>query len=232
LENRRLTLDISGDLESILEKLGDTTRQSKADVIRSALSIMMHLTGDPRQGPRNVLNEAFEREIFREERESLGKRLVGLQSLDIVSVSKLDTVKHPDTRKMGRRVFISYAREDNRKASHLYRKLQHRGHHPWMDHHQLKKGADWQVAVKKAISDAEFFVAILSKQSVRKVGFVQVEVHNAAQEQLKRPDGIIYFIPFKIDECELPEFAKKFNYIDATRESFPYKALFDTIESV
>jgi len=131
-----------------------------------------------------------------------------------------------------RRVFISYAREDLAVAKTLYRKLKERGHDPWMDEHSLRKGADWQLEIKSAIENCEFFVAIISKQSVQKTGFVQIEVHNAAQEQLKRPPGVIYFIPVKIDDCKLPEFAARFNYLDLVKTPHPYKALYQSIETV
>ena len=65
------------------------------------------------------------------------------------------------------------------------------------------------------------------------MGFVQIEVYNAAaQVQLKRPPEVNYFIPIKIDDCVLPDYAARFSYLDLVNTSQPYKALFQSIETV
>lgn len=226
-----MRLEIKSDLEAMLDKLrGDN--ETRSDVVRRALNIMLALEGSPRFNGNPSLDEKFEREILSTERSSFGRRLYAVsRPLDapfavvVPSEMRRRAVK-------SRRVFISYAREDVKVARNLYRKLKARGHDPWMDERSLRKGADWQLEIKSAISSCEFFLAIISKRSVQKTGFVQIEVHNAAQEQLKRPEGVIYFIPVKIDDCQLPAFASRFNYLDLTKTPRPYKTLFDTIESI
>jgi hypothetical protein len=226
---RRVNISISDSVSKDLAEIVNKWRANdgnRADVIRRALSIMSHVQGNPRTINNPTLSESFETEILREERNSLGNRLVNLRNIPDGNSAKAPRTKTPRPRK----VFISYAREDVIIARTVYQQLRRRGHMPWMDQYSLLKGADWQFAIKSAIRTSEFFAAIISRESVQKTGFVQIEVHDAAQEQLKRPEGSIYFIPIKIDDCPLPTFASRFNYLDL-RTPKPYRALFDAIES-
>ena len=236
----RITLEISRDLEAMVDRLrADTEASSRSDVIRRALSIMTQVQADARNNASERLGSSFEREIFRSEREEIGKRLYPIPEISDEERErrrryyKLQRSSRASARAgiRPRNVFISYAREDLLTAKTLYHKLRQRGHEPWLDTYSLKKGADWQLVIKNAIRDCEFFVALCSSRSVKKTGFVQIEVHDAAQQQLLRPEGVIYFIPIKIDDCELPSFANKFNYIDLS-QPHPYKSLFDTIEMI
>src|SRR4030042_4358563 len=63
-------------------------------------------------------------------------------------------------------VFLSYAREDAQKAVDIYEALKSRGHKPWMDKKELVGGQDWQSEIRRAIESAEYFIALLSSQSV------------------------------------------------------------------
>ncbi len=228
-KKKRLSLEISEDLERMMEDIGSTSR-SKNDVLRHAINIVRSYENNARFSASEPLNSGIEIRIFEEERSNLGPRLMEYDPF-------LDEVRRRKSQRTKRvvnpaRVFISYAREDLKAARKVYWKLKHRGHEPWMDDYSLIKGVDWKEEVSKAILESEFFVAVLSKTSVSKTGFVQVEVHKASKEQLKRPEGVVYFIPFKIDDCEVPIKISKFNYVDSNNTRQPYKQLIEAIESV
>ncbi len=225
----RMSFEISGELERLMEDIGGASR-SKADALRHAINIVRNYERNVRFSSNEPLNQGMESRIFFEERSNLGPRLMEFRAA-------LDEVKRPRRRANRKtpspaKIFISYAREDLKAARKIYWKLRHRGHEPWMDDYSLTKGVDWQEEVSKAISTSEFFVAVLSKASVSKTGFVQVEVHKASEEQLKRPEGVVYFIPFKIDDCEVPKKLNKLNYIDCTTTGKPYMQLIEAVESV
>jgi hypothetical protein len=78
-----------------------------------------------------------------------------------------------------RRVFISYAREDTASAQRLYRELQKAGLDPWLDKEELRAGERWQIAIRRAIQDSRFFIALLSSNAVGRKGFIHKELAEA-----------------------------------------------------
>ena len=59
-------------------------------------------------------------------------------------------------------IFISYAREDVEAARKLYRDLKNAELNPWLDEEVLLPGQNWKSAIKKAIKESRFFIALLS----------------------------------------------------------------------
>jgi cold shock CspA family protein len=103
---------------------------------------------------------------------------------------------------MNTRVFISYAKEDKHFAEKLYNDLLQAGIRPWIDSMDLMPGQPWEMAIRKAIYECSYFLAILSNHSVRKKGFVQKEIRYALDIAEEYPEDKIFIIPVRIDECE------------------------------
>lgn len=103
---------------------------------------------------------------------------------------------------MTTRVFISYAKEDKSLAEKLYNDLRQAGVSPWLDSVDLAPGQPWEKAIRTAISDSSYFLALLSSRSVRKRGFVQREIRYALNIAEERPENEIFIIPVRLDECE------------------------------
>lgn len=99
-------------------------------------------------------------------------------------------------------VFISYAKEDGDFAERLYHDLQQAGVKPWMDTRDLIPGQPWQLAIKSAINECSYFLAVLSSRSVAKRGYVQKEVRYALEIADELPEDKIYIIPVRLDNCE------------------------------
>ena len=74
---------------------------------------------------------------------------------------------------MKTRVFISYAKEDKDVAEKLYNELEQSGVEPWLDSMDLVPGQAWERAIRKAIDESSYFIAVLSSRSVGKKGYVQ-----------------------------------------------------------
>lgn len=70
------------------------------------------------------------------------------------------------------KIFISYAIEDFDKVESIYKALSERGHSPWMDKKNLLPGQRWDLEIKKAVEESNYFIACLSKASTTKRGFV------------------------------------------------------------
>jgi hypothetical protein len=63
----------------------------------------------------------------------------------------------------------------------------------------------WKEEVPKAIRQAKALLACLSRQSVKKVGYVQNEFRLALAAFGERPIGSIYLIPVRLDDCDVPD---------------------------
>jgi hypothetical protein len=65
-------------------------------------------------------------------------------------------------------VFISYAREDFEVAKHLYHELIRLGQKPWLDKESLLPGQHWESAIREAVQNSDYFIAVLSPVTFRK----------------------------------------------------------------
>ena len=99
-------------------------------------------------------------------------------------------------------VFISYAREDVEKAQCLYEQLTEAGIEVWFDKEALFPGQEWKTTIQKAIERCDFFIALLSKSYVSKIGFVQNEIRYALDLLDLRPPERVFIIPARLDESE------------------------------
>jgi hypothetical protein len=100
--------------------------------------------------------------------------------------------------------FISYAHEDIESATRLYQDLKACGFAPWLDKERLLPGMKWRPAIRKAIRESDFFLALLSKQSTSRKGFVHREMNEALEILKEFPDDRIYLIPIRLDDCSIP----------------------------
>lgn len=99
-------------------------------------------------------------------------------------------------------IFLSYAREDVSAAKRLCDDLRTKGRKVWFDKDCLRGGEKWRIAINKAIRESDFFVALLSGESVTKRGMVQAEIQQALNVLEEIPEDRIYLIPVRLTECE------------------------------
>jgi len=102
-------------------------------------------------------------------------------------------------------VFISYAREDNSLAEKLRLDLESDFKiKAWKDSIDLLPGEKWDYKIKKAIKENDFVIICLSKKSISKTGYFQVEMKEAIRRQQYRPETKVYLIPVRFDKCDMP----------------------------
>jgi TIR domain/Tubulin like len=119
------------------------------------------------------------------------------------------------------KVFISYAREDEQHAAHLYDLFRTRGYKPWMDICDLRAGQEWEPAIKQAIRDADFILICLSTRALSKRGFIQNEIRFALECYESIPFGQAFVIPVRLENCAPPQPLCRFQYVDLfTDEGF------------
>jgi hypothetical protein len=75
-------------------------------------------------------------------------------------------------------------------------------------------GEDWERDIEEKIESADLVVVCLSKRSVAKKGYVQKELRKTLDVVELQPEGTVYLIPVRLDECEIPRSVSRFNCID------------------
>ncbi len=115
-------------------------------------------------------------------------------------------------------VFLCHANEDKEEVIKIYKRLQQNGIKPWMDKEDLKPGQVWDQEIKKAIKESDHVMIFFSKTSVEKRGYVQNEFKQALKVYDEIPDGQIYIIPVRLDDCEIPERFKILHYCDIFKD--------------
>lgn len=100
------------------------------------------------------------------------------------------------------KIFISYAKEDFNHAKKLYDDFIKIGLEPWIDFENILPGQNWRLTITKAIEDSNFFLTLLSSNSVTKKGYVQKEQKIALEILDNLPPNEIFVIPVRINECE------------------------------
>lgn len=102
------------------------------------------------------------------------------------------------------KIFISYARDDAEQVSEIYHRLKTAGFEPWIDSVDLLPGVKWKDAIIKAVREA----LCVSSRSSNRQGFIQREIKIALDQLEEKTSDHIYFIPVRLEECELPEKAR------------------------
>ncbi len=112
------------------------------------------------------------------------------------------------------RVFLCHASSDKADVRKLHRRLAGDGFYPWLDEEELLPGQDWEMAIQHAVRDADFVVVCLSDASITRAGYVHKEIAIALDVAERQPDGSIYVIPARLEECELPQRLARWHRVD------------------
>ena len=107
-------------------------------------------------------------------------------------------------------VFISYVRENadivGKFHQELKQELKPRGIEVWLDRHAIDPGARWKTEIRRAIRRGTFFIACFSEEYSRREKTYMNEELTIAIEVLRQFHAeCIWFIPVKLNECEIPD---------------------------
>ncbi len=114
------------------------------------------------------------------------------------------------------RVFLYHASQDKPAVRELYKRLSaEKWIAPWLDEENLLLGQDFDFEITQAARESDAIIICLSKVSVAKEGYVNKEIRRALDIADEKPEGTIYIIPLRLDECE-PSFErlKKLHWVD------------------
>jgi hypothetical protein len=112
-------------------------------------------------------------------------------------------------------VFLCHASADKPVARELYQRLLKESWlDPWLDEEQLLPGQDWNLEIEKAVEASQAVIICLSSASVSKEGYVQREMRRVLEAALEKPEGTIFILPLRLDECEAPRSLRAYQYVD------------------
>lgn len=112
-------------------------------------------------------------------------------------------------------VFLCHASQDKPRVRELYRRLSNEPWiDPWLDEEKLLPGQDWDLEIQQAIRAADIIVICLSKESVSKEGYVQREFKRALSYAEEKPEGTIYIVPLRFDDCTPPRKFQQWQWLD------------------
>ena len=104
------------------------------------------------------------------------------------------------------KVFISYVRENIEIVDWLYQELKSHGIQVWLDRNDIDPGSRWEQAIRRAIHQGAFFIVCFSEEyNNRGQTYMNEELTLAIDELRQRPTDQIWFIPVKLNNCEIPD---------------------------
>ena len=115
------------------------------------------------------------------------------------------------------KVFLCHAHSDKDAVKSLYTRLTQDGVDAWLDKAKLLPGQDWELEIRKAVREADVVVVCLSKQ-FNQAGFRQKEVRLALDTAMEKPEGEIFIIPARLEECDSLESLRKWHWVDLFEE--------------
>lgn len=112
-------------------------------------------------------------------------------------------------------VFLCHAKEDKPIVRELYRQLVAEGWlDVWLDEENLFPGQEWDMEIEKAVEQADVVVVCLSSHSVDKEGYVQKELRFVLNIADEKPEGTIFVVPLRLDDCQVPRRIRGWQYAD------------------
>ncbi len=111
------------------------------------------------------------------------------------------------------KVFLCHAHADRDPVRGLYTRLTQDGVDAWLDKAKLLPGQDWELEIRKAVREADVVVVCLSKQ-FNQAGFRQKEVRLALDTAMEKPEGEIFIIPARLEECDTLESLRHLHWVD------------------
>jgi hypothetical protein len=97
-------------------------------------------------------------------------------------------------------------------------KLKERQVEPWLDEEDLIPGQDWELEISKAVRASHIVIVCLSLSSANKTGYLQKEIRKVLDVADEQPEGQIFLIPLKLEECDVPSRLLKWQWVNYFEE--------------
>jgi hypothetical protein len=117
------------------------------------------------------------------------------------------------------KVFISYAHRDSETVGKLSRALKTLNVSAWTDQ-QIRAGDSWESEIDAALTEAKVIILCISPSFLAS-DWAQLQI-GVALSRARQSD--VRVIPLILNDTELPEALKRFQYIDARKLSADQQA--------
>jgi hypothetical protein len=111
-------------------------------------------------------------------------------------------------------VFLCHSSNDKAVVRDLYQRLWREGIDPWLDEQKLLPGQDWPLEIANAVRTSHAVIVCLSQSSVSEAGYVQMEIKYALDVADLQPEGAIFIIPLRLEECDVPNRLRHWQWVD------------------
>jgi len=116
------------------------------------------------------------------------------------------------------RIFLCHSSRDKTEVRNLYQRLSSDGFDPWLDEEKLLPGQEWEVEIAKAVQTSDVVIVCLSHKAINKAGYVHKEIKDALDKAEEQPEGTIFLIPLKLEECDVPERLQRWHWVNLFEE--------------
>jgi len=202
-------------LKFLCETIHPVVRSDDEEVKRLVKLYNKHLNVDGFEIIEYV--KISERPVFKgKEMNQAGKLLQKFKELNTANSDESDT-NQTDTHITAEdklRVFLCHANEDKTEARKLYARLKEDGFIPWLDEEDLMPGNDWDLEIRKAVRSTDVVLILLSYNSVTKAGYVQKEIRQAIDVADEQPEGTIFIIPVRLENCDAIDRLSHWQWVD------------------
>jgi len=112
------------------------------------------------------------------------------------------------------KVFLCHSSNDKAKVRELYWQLVNESYDVWFDEEKLIPGQDWDLEIRKAVRASDIVVICLSQNSIMKAGYIQKEIKFALDIADEQPEGSIFLIPARLEECDVPSRLNRYQWVN------------------
>lgn len=111
-------------------------------------------------------------------------------------------------------IILCHAFEDKKVVRRVYDALLVSGFEVWMDAASVFGEQEREPEIVHWLEQAACMLVFLSKNSVRKVGATHHEFGQLIDTWKDMPEGTVYTIPVRINDCEIPSLLSRLDPID------------------
>jgi anti-sigma B factor antagonist len=87
-----------------------------------------------------------------------------------------------------------------------------------LDEEDLLPGQKWEDEIPAAVRNSDVVLVCLSNESINKSGYVQKEIKDALDVADRQPEGTIFLIPAKLEECRIPDRLRHLQWVNVFEE--------------
>ena len=113
------------------------------------------------------------------------------------------------------KIFISYAQRDTEAANIILDRLQQAGFEPWNTPIESDSLNSIKSVIRNQIYSSDYFILLISQAAIDSA-WVQYEMEQTISNEWSQRE--IMVLPIKIERCKLPEYLKKFQWLDLSKD--------------